>query len=74
MVGTVNYMAPEQLRGERPDHRADIFPSACCFTSCSEGASPFRAPAAATMYKILHEVPKALDELDLPSGRCSPRS
>jgi eukaryotic-like serine/threonine-protein kinase len=69
MVGTVNYMAPEQLRGERPDHRADIFSFGVLLYELLGGRKPFQGDsAAATMYKILHEVPKALDELDAAVG------
>ena len=69
MVGTVNYMAPEQLRGERADHRADIFSFGVLLYELLGGRKPFQGDsAAATMYKILHEVPKALDELDPAVG------
>ena len=69
MVGTVNYMAPEQLRGERPDHRADIFSFGVLLYELLGGRKPFQGDsAAATMYKILHEVPQALDELDPAVG------
>jgi serine/threonine protein kinase len=69
MVGTVNYMAPEQLRGERADHRADIFSFGVLLYELLGGRKPFQGDsAAATMYKILHEVPKALDELDPTVG------
>jgi eukaryotic-like serine/threonine-protein kinase len=69
MVGTVNYMAPEQLRGERADHRADIFSFGVLLYELLGGRKPFQGDsAAATMYKILHEVPKALDELEPAVG------
>ena len=65
MVGTVNYMAPEQLRGERADHRADIFSFGVLLYELLGGRKPFQGDSAAsTMYKILHDIPQALDELD----------
>jgi serine/threonine protein kinase len=69
MVGTVNYMAPEQLRGERADHRADIFSFGVLLYELLGGRKPFQGDSAAsTMYKILHEVPEALDQLDPTLG------
>ena len=69
VVGTVNYMAPEQLRGERADHRADIFSFGVLLYELLGGRRPFQGDSAAsTMYKILHETPQALDELDPAIG------
>ena len=34
VLGTVGYMAPEQVRGQAADHRADIFAFALCSTRC----------------------------------------
>ncbi len=69
VVGTVNYMAPEQLRGERADHRADIFSFGVLLYELLGGRKPFQGDSAAsTMYKILHETPQALDELDPAIG------
>ena len=69
VVGTVNYMAPEQLRGERADHRADIFSFGVLLYELLGGRKPFQGDSAAsTMYKILHEMPQALDELDPDIG------
>ena len=65
MVGTVNYMAPEQLRGEKSDHRADIFSVGVALYELLSGRKPFQADSfASTMYKILNEMPEALDRID----------
>jgi serine/threonine protein kinase len=65
MVGTVNYMAPEQLRGEKSDHRADIFAFGVLLYELLSGKRPFQGDtAAATMYKILHESPEPLGLVD----------
>jgi serine/threonine protein kinase len=65
MVGTVNYMAPEQLRGEKSDHRADIFAYGVLLYELLSGRRPFQGDtAASTMYRILHESPEALGLVD----------
>ncbi len=65
MVGTVNYMSPEQLRGEKSDHRADIFSVGVVVYELLSGKKPFQADSfASTMYKILNETPEALDRID----------
>ena len=65
MMGTVNYMAPEQVRGERIDHRADIFSTAVVIYELLSGRRAFDSDSfAATLYKILQEVPEPLQHID----------
>lgn len=65
MMGTMNYMAPEQVRGERADHRSDIFSVGVLFYELLGGRKAFEGESfAATMYKILQEEPEPLLNLN----------
>ena len=65
MMGTVNYMAPAQVRGERADHRSDIFSAGVLFYELLSGRKAFEGDSfAATMYKILQEEPEPLLKVD----------
>ncbi len=61
VVGTTAYMSPEQLRGEDPDARADVFSLGCVLQEMLSGRHPFARPsAAATVAAILDEQPPPL--------------
>ena len=65
MMGTINYMAPEQVRGERADQRSDIFSVGVVLYELLSGRKPFDGDSvAATMYKILQELPEPLLSID----------
>ena len=65
MMGTMNYMAPEQVRGERADHRADIFSVAVVLYELLGGRKAFEGESfAATIYRILQEEPEPLLRID----------
>ncbi len=71
VLGTVGYMAPEQLRGLSVDQRADVFALGAVLYEMLAGRRAFQgATTADTISAILHAEPKDLTQVDssLPSG------
>jgi Tol biopolymer transport system component len=67
ILGTVGYMAPEQVRGEPADHRADLFALGAILHEMLTGKRPFhRATAVETMNAILKEDPPDLSGAPRP--------
>ena len=74
IVGTANYLSPEQIKGEPIDARVDVYAIGVMFYALLCGHLPFQADNnAALLYKHVHEAPPPLaDELptdhDVPPG------
>jgi len=61
VMGTVGYMSPEQVRGEKADHRSDIFSFGAILHEMLTGHRAFkRETMAETMTAILREEPEEL--------------
>ena len=60
-VGTLGYMAPEQIQGGEVDHRSDIFSFGVLLFEMLTGKLPFRGEhEAAMVYAIVNEEPEAI--------------
>ena len=61
VVGTLDYLAPEQIRGEAVDGRTDCYALGCVLYECLAGAPPFRrATEAETLWAHMQDEPAPL--------------
>lgn len=68
VAGTIGYMSPEQIRGERLDARSDIFSFAVVLYEMLTGRSPFaRRSSAETMSALLRDDPPPLASPPFPA-------
>jgi TolB-like protein/Flp pilus assembly protein TadD len=62
-VGTLGYMAPEQIQGGEVDHRSDIFSFGVLLFEMLTGKLPFRGEhEAAMIYSIVNEEPESVQK------------
>jgi serine/threonine protein kinase len=67
LVGTLGYMAPEQVRGEEADARADVFAFGVVLYEMLMGRRPFaRDTAAESLAAVLRDEPAPLDPARVP--------
>jgi serine/threonine protein kinase len=70
-VGTVAYMSPEQVSGDRLDRRTDLFSLGVVLYECVTGQQPFQGKTSAVILaSILTQQPKPPIELNssIPAG------
>jgi hypothetical protein len=68
IIGTPDYMSPEQARGAEVDQRSDIFSAAAVFYSMLSGCKPFAGPdLPSVLRKVQLEDPPPLPESDVPA-------
>jgi serine/threonine protein kinase len=70
LLGTFHYIAPERLKGEASDGRADIWSVGVMLYEMLTGKLPFKGSDVSSLYRVLHEpyVPLAEHVQDLPDG------
>jgi hypothetical protein len=62
VVGTVDYMPPEQITGSHADARSDVYAAGCVFFQMLTGKVPFkREHSVATLFAHVYDPPPALE-------------
>jgi TolB-like protein/predicted Ser/Thr protein kinase len=65
VLGTIAYMAPEQLRGDSVDRRVDLWGLGVVLYEMLTGMLPFRGNTLAAVFdQILHEEPAAISQVN----------
>ncbi|MBL8058732.1 MAG: serine/threonine protein kinase, partial [Anaerolineales bacterium] len=71
IIGTPDYMSPEQARGDPLDHRSDLYSLGVVTYQCLTGSQLFRATTPmGVIFKHVSEAPRALRDLrgDIPEA------
>jgi serine/threonine protein kinase len=71
VMGTIPYMSPEQVQGQKLDARSDIFSLGAVLYQMATGRRPFHAESSAELISsILRDTPPTITELrsDVPAG------
>ena len=71
IMGTPNYMSPEQAKGLKVDSRADVFSLGCVLYECLSGKKPFQdeSVTAILLNVVAEAAPRiAFEDLGLPSA------
>ena len=58
LVGTVAYLAPEQVASRAFDGRSDIYSLGVVLYECLVGEPPFTGEVQSILYRIVHEIPQ----------------
>jgi serine/threonine-protein kinase len=69
VMGTPSYMAPEQLRGEPVDARADIWAAGVMLYQLLTGEKPFDGGYTALMHRVLNTEPPPPSQLAVSAPR-----
>ena len=74
LIGTPEYISPEQVRGETADPRSDIYSLGVTAYQMMSGALPFDGPPAAVLYNHVHTPPPSVRRANrgLPGGFAKP--
>jgi eukaryotic-like serine/threonine-protein kinase len=69
LLGTPEYMSPEQARGQKMDARADVFSAAGVFYFMLSGRAPFGTrDLRQVLHGIINDEPPALDDQQAPES------